>query len=110
MIKSAILPAGERGWLKIADSEIFQEGVLATNYSSWITKQIVFQRTPLAEAFVVLENTYHVNIKMVNPEIGAIPYTVNFANSKLDDIIEIIARTHKLKVKRNGDEIVFARK
>ena len=110
LIKSAILPAGERGWLKVADGEIFQEEMLATNYSSWITKQIVFQRTPLAEAFVVLENTYHVNIKMVNPEIGKIPYTVNFANSKLDDIIEIIARTHKLKVKRNGDEIVFARK
>lgn len=110
VIKSAILPAGERGWIKVADGEIFQEEMLATNYSSWITKKIVFQRTPLAEAFVVLENTYHVNIKMENSEIGRIPYTVNFANSKLDDIIEVIARTHKLKVTRNGDEIVFAKK
>jgi ferric-dicitrate binding protein FerR (iron transport regulator) len=107
--KSAILPAGERGLLKIADGEIIQAEILAPNYSAWITKEINFQRTPLAEAFSVLENTYHVKIRMEDSEIGRIPYTANFADMKLDYIVEVIARTHKLEVKRNGDEIVFAR-
>jgi len=107
--KSVLLPAGERGWLTIHDSKLGHEMKLASNYSAWITKEMIFQRTPLAEAFTVLENTYHVKIKMENPEIGKIPYTANFANLKLDYIVEVMARTHKLKVVRNGEEIVFAK-
>jgi ferric-dicitrate binding protein FerR (iron transport regulator) len=107
--KSAILPAGERGWLKISDGQMGQSGTLSPNYSSWITKEISFQRTPLSEAFSVLESTYHVKVKTENPEIGKIPYTANFADLKLDYIVEVIARTHNLKVKRNGDEIIFTR-
>jgi transmembrane sensor len=107
--KSILLPAGERGWIKIAEGKVGHEMNLDPNYSSWITKEIVFQRTPLSEAFSVLENTYHVRIKTESPEIGRMPYTANFANLKLDYIIEVIARTHKLKVNRNGEEIVFSR-
>lgn len=107
--KYAILPAGERGWLKVAEGEIGHEMILSPNYSAWISKEMVFQRTPLAEAFAVLENTYHVKIRMENPEIGRIPYTANFANLKLDYIVEVIARTHKLKVVRNDGKIVFAK-
>ena len=107
--KSVILPAGVRFWLKTANGEIGHIEILAPNYSSWITKKIIFQRTPLAEAFIILENTYHVKIKMENIEIGKIPYTANFADLKLDYIIEVIARTHKLKAKRGSDEIVFSK-
>jgi len=107
--KSVLLPAGERGWLTIPDGKLGHEMKLASNYSAWITKEMIFQRTPLAEAFTVLENTYHVKIKMENSEIGKIPYTANFANLKLDYIVEVMARTHKLKVVRNGEEIVFAK-
>lgn len=106
--QTTILPAGEHGWLKVDNGEMGHSGALAPNYSAWITKELNFQRTPLAEVFSVLENTYHVKIKMENPEIGKIPYTVNFANSKLEYITEVIARTHKLKVKSSGDEIIFA--
>jgi transmembrane sensor len=107
--KSVLLPAGERGWLKVTSNEIGHAEKLASNYSSWITKKIIFQRTPLAEAFSVLENTYHVKIKTENSDIGSIPYTANFANLNLDYIVEVIARTHQLKVNRIGDEIVFSR-
>jgi len=107
--KTSILKAGKRGWLKVTDGEMGQAEVLSPNYSAWITKEIIFQRTPLAEAFSVLENTYHVKINMENSEIGKIPYTANFADLKLDYIIDVIARTHNLKIKREGDEIIFAR-
>ena len=106
---SAILPAGERGWIKIEDGEILHLPIHSKNYSSWITRKISFQRTPLVEAFTVLENTYHVRIVMDSPEIGQIPYTANFADLDLDYIIKVIARTHQLKATRNGEEIVFAR-
>ena len=107
--KSAVLPAGERGWLKVADGEIGVANALAPNYSSWINKKISFQHTPLSEAFSVLENTYHVKLRMEDPGIGTLPYTANFADLKLEYILEVIARTHHLKVKRVDNEIIFAR-
>jgi ferric-dicitrate binding protein FerR (iron transport regulator) len=107
--KSAVLPAGERGLLKIAEGEIFVQHTLSPNYASWITKKLFFQHTPLTEAFTVLENTYHVKFKMDDPAIGDIPYTANFADLNLDYIIDIIARTHHLNAKREGDEIIFSR-
>jgi len=73
--KSAVLPAGQRGLLKIAEGEIFVQHTLSPNYASWITKKLLFQHTPLSEAFNVLENTYHVKFKMDDPAIGVIPYT-----------------------------------
>src|SRR5665647_208470 len=107
--KSAILPAGERGWLDVVNGKMGQDMIVTPNYSAWITKEIIFQRTPLTEAFSILENTYHVKIKMENPEIGKIPYTANFANQELDYITDVLARTHQLKFVRNGDQIIFAK-
>jgi ferric-dicitrate binding protein FerR (iron transport regulator) len=107
--KSTVLPAGERGWLKVADGEIGVANALAPNYSSWINKKLCFQHTPLSEAFSVLENTYHVKLSMEDPGIGTIPYTANFADQNLESIVEVIARTHHLEVKRVKDEIIFAR-
>ena len=106
----AILPAGQRGWLKINEGVIGQEKALDSNYASWISKVITFQRTPLSEVFNVLENTYHMKFRIENPELGKIPYTANFANLNPDYIIDVIARTNHLQVKKNGDEIILARR
>lgn len=105
---SAILPAGQHGWLKVANGAIGQTAVLSQNYSAWVTKKISFQRTPLAEAFSTLENTYHVPIKMEGPEIGTLSYTANFADQPLDYIIAVIARTHRLNVTRDSEGFIFS--
>ena len=108
--KFAILPAGQKGWLKINEGEIGQEKALDPNYAAWVTKVITFQRTPLSEVFSVLENTYQLKFRIENKELGKIPYTANFANLNPDYIIDVIARTHHLQVKKIGDEIILARR
>jgi ferric-dicitrate binding protein FerR (iron transport regulator) len=106
--KFAILPAGQRGWLKINEGVIGQEKGLDPNYAAWVTKVITFQRTPLSDVINVLENTYHLKLRIENPELGRIPYTANFANLNPDYIIDVIARTHHLQVKKHGDEILLS--
>ena len=109
-IKFAVLPAGERGWLKVSSGEIGKAETLAPNYAAWLTKMISFQRTPLSEVFAVLENTYHVKFKLENSEIGKISYTANFGDMNLDYIVKVIAHTHHLRVKNNGDEIILTKR
>ena len=107
--KMAILPAGARGWINVSDGESGHEKVLSPNYGSWMTKVITFQRTPLAEVCAVIENTYHIKLKTENSELGKIPYTANFSDLNPDYIIDVIARTHHLRVKKSGDEIILAK-
>ena len=107
--KFALLPAGERGWLKGSNGEIGQVARLAPNYAAWITKTINFQHTPLSEVCSVLENTYHVKFKLENAELGNLAYTANFSDLNLDYIVKVIARTHHLRVKKTGDEIILAK-
>lgn len=108
-LKSVVLPAGNRGWLKVSNGEISQMEELKPNYAAWITKAVNFQRTPLSEVCAVLENTYHIKFKLENQEIGKIPYTANFSDLNIDYIVKVIARTHHLQVKKNGDEIILAK-
>jgi len=109
-LKFVVLPAGERGWLKVSKGEIGHKQALEPNYAAWMTKNVSFQRTPLIDVCSVLENTYHVKFRLENPEIGEILYTANFADLNLDYIVKVIARTHHLQVKKNGDEIILTRR
>lgn len=106
----AILPAGKSGKVLLASGDIIESDNLSPNYLSWVTKEINFQRTPLAEAFGQLENIYHVEISVTESDISTIPYTANFENLQIDYIVDVIARTHNLAVTRSDHHIVFARK
>ena len=106
----AILYAGKRGLLRVSDGEIVKSEMLYPNYASWLTRTISFQRTPLSEVCRVIGNTYQVNIRPGNPDIGRLLYTANFANLNSEYIIEVIARTHHLQIKKNGDELILAKR
>jgi len=109
-LKFIVLPAGERGWLRVSKGEIGHTQGLEPNFASWMTKVVNFQRTPLTEVCSVLENTYHVKFRLENPEIGEILYTANFADLNLDYIVKVIAHTHHLQIKKSGDEIILAKR
>ena len=108
--RPAVLYAGKRGLLRISDGEIVKSEILTPNYASWFTKIISFQRTPLSEVCKVIGNTYQVNIRPGNPDIGRLLYTANFADLNSEYIIEVIARTHHLQIRKYGDEIILAKR
>ncbi|MEI7829607.1 MAG: FecR domain-containing protein [Prolixibacteraceae bacterium] len=108
--KEAVLAAGwnAKCFKGNGSIEVFKE--LSPNYLSWLTKEVTFHHTPLSTVFESLENIYHVKIEYSNPEIAAIPYTANFEKFELGDIVNVIAKTHHLKVTKEADRIVFALK
>jgi ferric-dicitrate binding protein FerR (iron transport regulator) len=83
---------------------------LTPNYLSWITREVSFHHTPLATVFEELENVYHVRIEFNDPAIANIPYTANFEKFQLEDIVNIIAKTHHLAITKVADGFVFALK
>lgn len=108
--KEALLVAGWSGKYRSENDKIEVANSLDANYLSWITKEVSFHHTPLSTVFEELENVYHVRITFNDPEIANIPYTANFEKFDLGDIVKIIAQTHHLTVKKEGDGFVFALK
>ena len=108
--EGTILAEGSSGKLLTGNGKIMVSNELSPNFLSWITKEITFHHTPLSTVFEELENIYHVRIKFTDPKIANIPYTANFEKFQLEDIVNVIAKTHHLSVSKQADGFVFASK
>jgi transmembrane sensor len=108
--KDAVLVAGWNAKCIKGNGSIEVSKELSPNYLSWLTKEVTFHHTPLSTVFESLENIYHVKIGYSNPEIAGISYTANFEKFELEDIVNVIAKTHHLKVTKEVDRYVFGLK
>jgi ferric-dicitrate binding protein FerR (iron transport regulator) len=106
--ESAILVAGSNGKIRKGSGKIEVSDELSPNFMAWITKELTFHHTPLSSVFDELENIYHVKIEIADPRIANISYTANFEKFKLEDIVNVIAKTHHLSVVKQADGFVFA--
>lgn len=106
--QTTVLQAGSHGKLLAREGKIETSGELSPNYLSWVTRQLTFRHTPLSEVFDELENIYHIPIEMADPGIGGISYTANFDHFEIDDILNIIARTHHLVVTKQQEKFIFS--
>lgn len=106
--ESAVLTAGSNGKFMKESGKILVSNQLSPNYLAWITKELTFHHTPLATVFDQLEEIYHVRIEIADPRIANISYTANFEKFRLEDIVNVIAKTHHLSVVRQADGYVFA--
>lgn len=108
--KEAVLVAGWNAKCVKGYGSIEVSKELSPNYLSWLTREVTFHHTPLSMVFESLENIYHIKIEYSNQEIANIPYTANFEKFEIEDIVNVIAKTHHLKVTREADRIIFALK
>lgn len=106
----AVLTAGWNGKHRTNGGKIEIDNELTPNYLSWLTKEVSFHRTPLSAVFEELENIYHVPVTYTDPAIAQIAYTANFEKFELEEIVNIIAKTHHLTVSRAENGFVFASK
>ncbi len=107
---TTVLTAGSSGKFLTETGKITVSNELSPNFLSWITQELSFRHTPLSKVFEELENIYHVPIVIADSEITTISYTANFDKFKIEDIVNIIAKTHHLSVKKQGEGFVFAAK
>jgi ferric-dicitrate binding protein FerR (iron transport regulator) len=108
--ESTVISAGSNAKFLKENGKILVSGQLTPNYLAWITQELTFRHTPLSTVFDELENIYHVRIEIADPKIANISYTANFEKFQIEDIVNIIAKTHHLSVTKQADGFVFASK
>ncbi|OQX97547.1 MAG: hypothetical protein B6I20_12350 [Bacteroidetes bacterium 4572_117] len=107
--KKLILTKGETGIVDNETDEIYKEESTIKNDAAlyWLNKKLIFKKTELHIVAQTLSNVFNVDIKLANNDIKSCRVDVQFENMGLDEILEVIAVTFDLKIKRNANQIIF---
>ena len=104
--QSLVLKKGETGiYLKSRD-EFIRQAVSDTNAISYRTKIFVFENATLSMVTEKISEVYGINLLAV-PAVAECHLTVTFKNENPDAIIDIIASTLQLTVKRENNTIIL---
>ncbi len=76
-------------------------------YTSWLTEQLVFDRTPFADIVRRLEETYGVQIRVKDPKLLKRAISGSIENSNLQIITEALAKALQVPVQRKGKIVIF---
>ncbi|MCZ4245283.1 FecR family protein [Pedobacter punctiformis] len=100
---SVRLVAGERVKLQSNQQHLNKAFSKDKLYNYYYTNELVCDNTPLQELVPVLNEKFNANIVISNPEIKTLPISTTFKNESLNQILNVIAQTFKIKVvTRNG--------
>ncbi len=104
--QSVVLKKGESAvYLKSRD-EFIRQAISDTNATSYLTKIFVFENATLNMVTEKVSDVYGINL-VAAPAVGECHITVTFKNASPDKIIDIIAETLQLTVKRENNSIIL---
>jgi transmembrane sensor len=83
---------------------------LPDNYLSWVFRKFYFSNNTLNEVCADLNGGYDKQIKLKNREIGKMKLSATFQNQTIDEIAQIIAETHNLKISSDKQFIILSKK
>lgn len=100
---SVILKAGQKGII----SQLFKiPAKIISNKPDalfWVNKTLIFDGTELSKVIHLLEKNYHISINVTNPSLYNCQLTSTFQNSTADEILEVIAFTFNIKLKKENN-------
>jgi transmembrane sensor len=104
---SILLIAGSNAIFRPDAKANVTNDVVDTNVWSYATRKLTFKDAPLGSVIVDLQRVYPCTISIANLEISHCKLTATFENDSVDKIINLIAETLSLEVKKNGDTFIL---
>jgi ferric-dicitrate binding protein FerR (iron transport regulator) len=102
-----LLTVGEKGSYDKSRGAFKKEMNRDLNYISWKTKTLVFTNAPLVHVVDKINQTYHSDIVIDNPEIDHCMLTATFDNQPLEIILEVLQETFDLKAVEEDGKILL---
>lgn len=89
--KGLILTKGEAGTYNKSEKKLTKATQFSPNETFWMTGKLVFDETPLGQAFEEISEFYEVEIELADPSLKTCPISAAFEDVELDEILETIA-------------------
>jgi transmembrane sensor len=80
------------------------------NYNAWLTKELLFDETPLSDVFQVLEDVYHIRFVMHGHKLAQAKWTASFHQKDAGYVVKVLAMTFNAKVTKTDDGYLFEEK
>ncbi|HEY9047746.1 MAG TPA: FecR domain-containing protein [Ohtaekwangia sp.] len=87
--------------------EVTMQRVDPSNFTAWKEDQLVFDNTPLNEIISKLENRFRVSISINERLAKRERISMTIENENLDEVLDLIQLSSRLKVRRDKNTIVL---
>jgi transmembrane sensor len=105
--RKIFLERGEKVLVAENTKELKKEVTPDRLYNYYRTKEFVADDTPLWRMVQVLNEAYDSEIIIRSQAIKDLPLNATFKDESLDDILQVISRTFKLKIERKQHQIIL---
>ncbi|MDB5086384.1 MAG: hypothetical protein JWR09_378 [Mucilaginibacter sp.] len=105
--KQVLLHPGQKVIANGAISNLTVQETRGSLYNYYITKALVCDRTPLYELVDKLNQVYGSQIQIANKKLHNLPITTTFKGQTLQQVLNVIAETFKIKVESKGNLILL---
>ncbi|RLC25281.1 MAG: hypothetical protein DRH21_04245 [Deltaproteobacteria bacterium] len=102
------LTAGERGTFEKSSGQLTKEHNQDPNFISWKTGKLVFDNESLVNVIDKINQTYHSNITIDNPDIYHCMLTATFEEQPLEIILEVLQETFDLIIEQKDGKILIS--
>ncbi len=106
-LKEVFLTPGEKGTLFNKENILKKSENSNPNYLAWKTHDFIFKEVPLGEVFQCLENTYHVEIQVNEPELNDLVLNAQFDKKSIDFILNVVSLTFNLELSFEDEQYKF---
>jgi ferric-dicitrate binding protein FerR (iron transport regulator) len=102
-----LLTAGERGIYYKDDKRLEKADNQDRNFISWKTGVLIFEYESLVNVIDKINQTYHSNITIDNPDIYHCMLTATFDGQPLEVVLEVIEETFDLTIENKDGKILI---
>lgn len=95
--------------VSVSDDAINQNVPLPDNYLSWVDRKFYFSNAPLDSVCKELNLAFIKQIKLNVEKPSMMMLSATFKDQTIEEIAEIIAQIHNLKLDKSGDFIVLSK-
>ncbi len=103
-----LLVPGEKGTLFTKSNLLEKTENTNPNYLAWKTHDLIFNEVPLSEVIQCLENVYHVNIKISEPELNNMLLKAHFDKKPIDFVLDVVRLTFNLELTGDNEQYVLS--
>lgn len=106
--KEITLEKGEEGIFNQTIDTLYKLSSFSMNELAWKTGKLSFKETELAEVCKILSKYYFKKIIVVDTSIKKLPFTANFENKPLEEILTVMNYALDIKYEYKNDIIILS--
>ncbi len=103
--EQTVLAPGEMAEIFKDQSMIRKNLNMDENYMAWKTKKLVFTNKSLGIVVQDINNMYHSDIRLMNPDLASCRLTATFDHQTLESILNVLRSTLDISITRTGSTV-----